>query len=592
VIRGARRDQQLRVRRHAGALARGAKQAANGDQRNTARDRGCSLDSRAARETVRCACYFCILLSLDYGQSRWIRVAGIVVAMNRELIFGLIPPIGVDRAPVLDALRNELTKVGYTVEPVHVSDKLRVFAKRFDENDYVARKNALMDAGNRMREWHKSGDAAALLAMSEIGKSRRRRGYARNILNANAYVVDSIKHPDEVLRFQSIYGPAFVGIGLYEPPESRREHIFSEARILLHDPSYGDIAALMRRDEDEGTKYGQRVRNAFELADFVLDLSARGTIEAQIWRLIRCLFGDRQVSPTLEEYGMSLAHTAQAKSGSLARQVGAAILRVDGSTAAVACNDPAKPGGGQYTVMDDEAYPRGRDVNRGQDSSDYYRHKAFTDLIERLKEAGELAARNRRVPASELFERLWNSDNEWLRRAFQNSTIDYVRAVHAEMAAIADAARAGPMLRDCVLYTTTFPCHDCAKHIVAAGLNEVVYLAPYPKSLVAELYDDSIEINASSPTKGKVQFRSFVGVGPKRYADFFLVAKGRDRKDGLGRPIRFNAARAPLTLPAYAPEPKSVIVSETTSVKEFLEKLHRRLHRSATTATTRTRSRR
>src|SRR6185369_12090927 len=42
---------------------------------------------------------------------------------------------------------------------------------------------------------------------------------------------------------------------------------------------------------------------------------------------------------------------------------------------------------------------------------------------------------------------------------------EYGRMVHAEMAAITDAARRGVSLAGSRLFCTTFPCHNCAKHI-------------------------------------------------------------------------------------------------------------------------------
>ena len=66
--------------------------------------------------------------------------------------------------------------------------------------------------------------------------------------------------------------------------------------------------------------------------------------------------------------------------------------------------------------------------------------------------------------------------------------IEFSRTVHAEMAAIVDAARRGVSVQDCNLYTTTFPCHECAKHIVAAGIRRVVYIEPYPKSQALSLH--------------------------------------------------------------------------------------------------------
>jgi deoxycytidylate deaminase len=75
--------------------------------------------------------------------------------------------------------------------------------------------------------------------------------------------------------------------------------------------------------------------------------------------------------------------------------------------------------------------------------------------------------------------------------------LEYGRIVHAEMSAISDAARNGRAIKDTVLYSTTFPCHMCAKHIVAAGIAKVIFLEPYPKSLASDLHSDSIEIENS-----------------------------------------------------------------------------------------------
>ena len=61
---------------------------------------------------------------------------------------------------------------------------------------------------------------------------------------------------------------------------------------------------------------------------------------------------------------------------------------------------------------------------------------------------------------------------------------EYGRIVHAELGALAAAARSGLSVVDGTLYCTTFPCHNCAKHIVASGIVRVVYVEPYPKSRV------------------------------------------------------------------------------------------------------------
>ncbi|HXK39541.1 MAG TPA: deaminase, partial [Candidatus Paceibacterota bacterium] len=89
----------------------------------------------------------------------------------------------------------------------------------------------------------------------------------------------------------------------------------------------------------------------------------------------------------------------------------------------------------------------------------------------------------------------------------------------------------GVSVQGCTMYTTTFPCHECARLIVAAGIERVVYVEAYPKSRVAQLYDDSIALAApSEKVVDKVSFQPFVGIGPRRFEDLFsdVTRKKRD----------------------------------------------------------------
>lgn len=54
----------------------------------------------------------------------------------------------------------------------------------------------------------------------------------------------------------------------------------------------------------------------------------------------------------------------------------------------------------------------------------------------------------------------------------------YLWVEHAERNAIYNAARMGTSTRDCVLFSTLFPCMDCARAIVQAGIKKVVYMDP------------------------------------------------------------------------------------------------------------------
>jgi hypothetical protein len=140
--------------------------------------------------------------------------------------------------------------------------------------------------------------------------------------------------------------------------------------------------------------------------------------------------------------------------------------------------------------------------------------------------------------------------------------------MHAEMCAVTEAARIGIPVRDATLYGTVFPCHNCAKHIVGVGLKQVVYLQPYPKSYVSELYPDSIEIDPSdAPPAGKIAFRQFVGVSPARY---YLFSKER-LKDDTGKIKKWEKATANPTSRQVIPQQTDVEKFALHSLRQALE---------------------
>lgn len=485
--------------------------------------------------------------------------------------------MGADCKAIYDALYDELRVVGYDATRIKISESLEKYLKEANAAaltgaTYLQRKKVLMDAGNEFRKIWGSGDALALLAMSRI-REERTKDQTQPL--GRAYVVDSLKHPSEVEALKAVYGPAFVAIGVYAPAGLRFEYIAGQ-RTLLKDIERELRDHLIERDQDEHDKLGQRVRPAFELSDVVIDSRpSRAPIEVR--RLIELMFGNKLKTPTRDEYGMAAARAAQACSGSLARQIGAAIVKDDGSVISLGYNEVAKPHGGQYEESDDPEFMRGRDIPRGEDSSDWFRQRAISDIIRLLQEQKIIKAPE---DAETLFRRWYfpskgsNTAPPFLRTAMVMNTIDYIRAVHAETAALFNAARNGISVAGSRLYTTTFPCHDCAKALVAAGIKEVVYWAPYPKSLVADLYDDSIEIDALETNDKRVHFRSFVGVAPNRYSDFFIMGK-RERKLADGKADVFNSRKAKLTLPEYAmPEPLSRL-QENANAKAFLTAINR-----------------
>ncbi|MCW0037909.1 hypothetical protein OIO03_20635, partial [Acinetobacter baumannii] len=105
----------------------------------------------------------------------------------------------------------------------------------------------------------------------------------------------------------------------------------------------------------------------------------------------------------------------------------------------------------------------------------------------------------------------------------------------------------------------TYPCHSCARHLVAAGISEIHYIEPYRKSLATRLHEDAL--TESSEAHGKVQLRQYDGIAPRRFIEMF---EGRGRKEAgmLKLPSRTEAM--PLTQVSLKAIPRleEVVVAE------------------------------
>ncbi len=407
--------------------------------------------------------------------------------------------------------------------------KSHVFA-----NEYV-RIKTLMDRGTGLREESQQSEIVARLGIAAIRDAREAKtGSVRKPAKRVAYFVRSFKRPEEVELFRQVYGKAFTLISVYASRSWRLQFL----KKLLS-PSLGPnrskaeehATELIARDyEEEGRKLGQRVSKTFPLADYFVTSESRPDLEKQLKRLVQLTFGNPYVSPTRDEQAMFFAKAAAVRSLDLSRQVGAAVVSENGEILSTGCNEVPRFGGGLYWA-DDEG--RMRDFERGSDSNVDIKREIVEDAFDRMqRRTGLLGAAARRKSSADLADDALFAEGAYLRDAQLFDVIEFGRAVHAEMAAITHAARAGVKLQDARLFCTTFPCHICARHIVAAGIRDVVFIEPYEKSRTAELYGDSISVEPSEPSPNRVNFRAFVGVAPRRYMEFFESFGARKSLDG------------------------------------------------------------
>ena len=65
------------------------------------------------------------------------------------------------------------------------------------------------------------------------------------------------------------------------------------------------------------------------------------------------------------------------------------------------------------------------------------------------------------------------------------------RGLHAEQNAIIQAARYGINIAGATIYVNTQPCVVCAKMLINAGIDEIVYQNPYPDELAMSMLEEA-----------------------------------------------------------------------------------------------------
>lgn len=434
-----------------------------------------------------------------------VTIASLVTHPEPELVMGVVGPVGTD-FDRFEAMFTALLKAyQYQVNPIRLSSLANVLqtnhlgvpaTRARGEFDRI---NRAMDAGNALRAAARRGDILALHAIAKIHRDRpeQEKGGAAP-LPRRIHLLRSLKHPDEVEALRRIYGPGFFLIGINSREEDRRTHLIRRKKMTADEAN-----KLIERDQSEGEKLGQQTRDTFELSDVFI----RAEDNKQLGRFLDLIFGHPFLTPTRIEDAMFLAYASSLRSAQLARQVGAVILSSHGDVIATGANEVPRFGGGHYWPDDEDDR---RDHVNGYDSNDRAISEIIDDIVQRVSLAQPTI------------------DKEAVRTAIHSSSVadltEYGRVVHAEMQALSVAARVGVSVRGGTLVTTTFPCHNCAKHIVAAGLRRVVFVEPYPKSKAIQNHSDSISVEIDdSDDSDKVLFTPFEGVTARRFVDLFSM---------------------------------------------------------------------
>ncbi len=484
-----------------------------------------------------------------------------------ELFFGLVGATGTQLDKVISDLESSLNCVGYKTKRIFLSDyfPLKEFGIKEDFKNAYYRIDGLQTAGDMFRKKYDDGGAVVLLGISEIRKHResksKNKHAANKVIPNQAYIIKSLKHPKEVTRLKKIYGENFWLISAYTPRNLRKEYLISRIKAGIvgkkENPAM-DAEKLIERDlHDSGNEeLGQDVRGTFPLADVFIDVSD-SEFKNQLNRFVELIFNNTFRTPTIEEYGMFHAHASSLRSSSLSRQVGASIISDNDELISTGINEVPKFGGGHYLEGDKNDQ---REFQKGYDSNHVKRNEMFREVFVLLQEARWFKKQILDTKPEELVKQALKSEKLSKMRILK--VTEFGREVHAEMSAIVDASRRTISLKNGVLFCTDFPCHVCAKHIIAAGIKKVVYIEPYPKSLAQELFQDSTSVD-EQPHNDEVEFNPFVGISPKRYMDLFKMGKRKD--ENTGKKVDWDSSEA---VPRYI-ETKFYPKEEADELKEL-----------------------
>jgi deoxycytidylate deaminase len=490
--------------------------------------------------------------------------------VTEELVFAVVGPIGSGCSSTIELLKLIMENdYGYVTTVYKLStlieDNLKVLnlTKPLLVSD-ADRVEFLQKAGDQLRLKF-SNDYIVAKCIEKIAEFREKEGLGKTsegssvpIKIRHVHLIDSIKHPEELATLRRTYGDIFWQIGVFAPKDVRSQRL--KFYKQMDDVS---IVRITNTDYMEVEKNGQKVRDVFYQSDFFIrnDQDNKLKLSETIKRFLSILFGEPVHTPTAEESAMHTAYSEASKSACLSRQVGAAIVAENSELIGQGRNDVPKFNGGLYSENDSPNDHRCHAWSDKGCHNDRKKEQLYQQIFEKLTSKKLLTD----IATVE-------SIIESLKGTEIKSLIEFSRAVHAEMDAITSVARGHKAgIIGSTLYSTTFPCHSCARHIVASGIVRVYFIEPYPKSLAIELHMDAVSENESDSGK-KVVFLQYSGIAPKNIHKLFRAQL--TRKDDNGKLIAFDRKSAipvvRVSLDDYSTHEKWVVAKLIQNEKENL----------------------
>lgn len=201
------------------------------------------------------------------------RIDNMTTDFDSELVIGLVSAVGTETTLITELLKERLNLAGYNVISMKVSEEVIPTLCTVPDHGscQFMRISNLMDAGNRAREASGKCEILALGAASMIFAKRDKENDQSKPSPKTAYIINSLKRPEEVAQLRRIYPHGFVLIGVHADESRRLVHLQTDRGM-----SEDQARSLIARDSDEtNVVHGQRVNKTFHLADFFVRISSR-----------------------------------------------------------------------------------------------------------------------------------------------------------------------------------------------------------------------------------------------------------------------------------------------------------------------------
>jgi deoxycytidylate deaminase len=460
---------------------------------------------------------------------------------SKEIFVAFCGAIGAGISTLKQVAREELEELGYEIIDLRVSKLMKVFPEYVDmkpENSFD-RYKIYQDLGDKLRDGYNRQilAEAVINEVSIIKESSKQKVLtelkvdnpssntdelckkAQSIIDKKkvAFFIDQLKNPSEVELLRLTFQNNFYLIGVIRSEEERKRNLKDEGI------SQEQVDILINRDRKSEDKYGQQAEKTILDSDIFIknNQSHVSHLRKSVKRFFCLIHGVNGITPTTHEKGMFSAFSTSLQSACLSRQVGASILDENNNVIATGKNDVPKAFGGLYST--DDGYDDHRCIHKGG--------KCYNDAhkLKLKRKIEQLLSKEKISNSQEIADILYDKSGI-------SSILEFSRSIHAEMDAITSIARTGNgKTIGSTLYTTTYPCHNCARHIVAAGIIKAIYIEPYEKSLAIDLHDDAITNNLD---QDKVIFQPFEGISPRRYAKFFFPSA--ERKNDEGKAVKIT----------------------------------------------------